>query len=123
MATPGAFNVSLKRRRIEDRIVALANAVDVRQREGAWLDGERVSDFIYAWHDLLVYYEDSRDTTIGRVVLDIYRAMLGFLNAASDNARLPLRRRERAQSAISELHTQLESVLAQLDRNTLSSES
>lgn len=122
MTTPGVFHIGLKRRRIEDRLITLASAIDVRQRDGAWLDDERVFDFIYGWHELLVYYETNRDTTIGRIVLDVYRTMRVYLKIAAENSRLTLRRRERADSAIDELSLQLEGILAQLERNTLSSE-
>lgn len=113
------FILGLKRRRIEDRIMALAHKVEVSQKGAAWLDREHLWDFIYAWHDLLKYYEDTDDTVVGAQLIKQALVFGGILRDVIENETISLRRRERAQMGLMELHMQVDAVLHQVERNVV----
>ncbi|MFQ3568267.1 MAG: hypothetical protein SNJ59_14865 [Aggregatilineales bacterium] len=107
----------LRRRRLEDRILALAGRVDTSRPEGRWLDDERFWDFIYAWHDLKRHYEHSDDTTLSAELLRLYLGYAALLRELRENPRVALHRQERATSALMELNYQVDGVIQQIERN------
>jgi hypothetical protein len=112
------FSLGLARRRIEDAILAKARQVDSLQPDGRWLDNENFWDFIYAWHDLHVYYEQHcEDTTLSADLLRLYVDYAYQLRALSADNRIKLWRRERAESALLELNYQVDGVIHQVERN------
>ncbi len=111
------MNIGIKRRKIEDKIVASYNAVNFNAKNSAWVDSDVFEDFIFSFFDLRKYYENSDDTTIGTETLRVYMEGLRALQTATENRRLKVDRRDSAARLIYELNYQVEAVMYEVDQN------
>jgi hypothetical protein len=105
----------MQRRQIEDHILALARNVDTR--DGLWMDGEGLSEFIDGWRSLAQYYQWNPDTTLGAHVLKLYMRYAVSLRRIIEDERLSPRRRQKAQMVLDSLDEHLDSVFRQIERN------
>jgi hypothetical protein len=85
--------------------------------KSAWVESQTFEDFIFAFFDLRRYYETGDDTAIGLEMLRLYMDGIRALQAAAQDTKLTLDRREAAQRLIYELHAQVEAVLYEVERN------
>lgn len=111
------MNLGIQRRKIEDRIVAAYNAVNFNAKRAAWVNSDTFEDFVFSFFDLRRYYEKSDDTAVGLEAMRVYMDGLRALQAAAEDRKLSIERRESAQRLISELNLQMEAVLYEVDRN------
>jgi len=109
--------LGIKRRKIEDQIVAQYEAVDWDAKKSAWIESEKFEDFIFAFFDLRKYYEKSKDTTVGLEAIRVYMDGVRALQAAAENRKLSLDRRDAANRLIYELNHQVEAVMYELEQN------
>ena len=108
-------NPGMQRRQIEDNILTLARKVDTR--DAGWLDGETLSEFINAWHNLAYYYERSQDTSLDAHVLKSYMRYAVTLRKIFENERLSKRRRVQAMAILNNLNNEVDGVFRQIERN------
>lgn len=111
--------IGIRRRKIEDAIVARYERVRFDQRRCAWLEDEAFWDFVFSWYELAKYYEDSRDTAIGAHMLDLYMACAQRFREAAADKRLRERRRDKAADALYQINYYLNQIMIQVERNTL----
>lgn len=111
------MNLGLKRRKIEDTIVAHYNAVNFNVTRSAWVESDTFEDFIFSFFELRRYYETSSDTTVGLEALRVYMDALRALQAAVEDRKLSLDRRDVAGRLIYELNYQMEAVMYEIERN------
>ena len=108
-------NSGMQRREIEDNILTLARKVDTR--DARWLDGELLSSFIGAWHNLARYYEWTQDTTLDAHVLKTYMRYAVTLRHIFEDERLSKRRRVQAMAILNDLNSEVDGVFRQIERN------
>lgn len=113
------FNLGIRRKKIEDRIIAQYQAVNFKQRDHGWVEDETFWDYVFAWHELVKYYEDSDDTTVGVVMLDLYQASIARLHSAATDQKTRERRRDRAAEGIRQMNYWLEDITRHVQRNAL----
>ncbi|MEL6148345.1 MAG: hypothetical protein AAGK74_04585 [Chloroflexota bacterium] len=111
------MNLGIKRRKIEDQIVAAYEKVNFDAKKGAWVDSDTFEDFVFSFFDLRKYYEKSDDTAVGLEALRVYMDGLRALQAAAANRKLSIERRESAGRLIYELNHQMEAVMYEVERN------
>jgi hypothetical protein len=110
------MNLGIKRRKIEDRIIAHFEAVEF-DTQGRWIEGKPFEDFIFSFFELRRYYETSDDVAVGLETLRVYMDGLRALQGATQNRKLSIDRRESAERLIYELNHQVEAVMYEVDRN------
>lgn len=98
------FELGLKRRKIEDVIVANFQRVNLQQKDRAWLEDQVFWDFIFSWYDLAKYYEDHQDTTLGAHIIELYMACVQMLRESAQDTRLKERRRDKAADALYQIN-------------------
>lgn len=106
-----------KRRKIEDDIIASFRRVNFNQRKHAYLEDEIFWDYIFAWYDLVKYYEDHFDTALGQNMLQLYQECIEKFAQAAQDASLHERRRDRASMAVYQLNFYMTQIVASLDRH------
>jgi hypothetical protein len=111
------MNLGIKRRKIEDQIVAAYEKVNFKAQKGAWVDSDTFEDFVFSFFDLRKYYEKSDDTAVGLDALRVYMDGLRALQDATADRQLSIDRRESAGRLIYELNNQMEAVMYEVDRN------
>lgn len=113
------FNLGIRRKKIEDRIIAQYQAVNFKQRDHAWVEDERFWDYVFAWHELVKYYEDTDDTTVGVVMLELYQASIALLHSVATDKKIKERRRDRAAEGIRQMNYWLEDITHHVQHNAL----
>lgn len=112
------FRINLKRRQIEDDIVARFHKVDFSKRDDAWLEDKPFWDFVFSWHELAHYYEHHADTGIGAHMLELYTQCVQRFRQAASNPTLRERRRDKAADALYQINYHVNQMLLAIDRNT-----
>lgn len=113
----GNFNLGIKRRKIEDDIIEQFREVDFSKKQHGYLEDDAFWDYIFAWHSLVKYYEDSDDTAIGQNMLQLYTECVDFFQKAMEDKRIRERRRDRAANAIYQLNYYLSQIMLQAQKN------
>jgi hypothetical protein len=98
------FIIGIKRRKIEDSILALYRQVDFTEPAEIWLAKKALWDFVYSWFNLMKYYEESQDTTLGVNMLDLYADCADRLRAAAISHKLKERQRDKAADALHQIN-------------------
>ncbi len=111
------FDPGVQRRRIEDQIIARFREVDFSQKYHAYLEDETFWDYIFAWYDLVKYYDEGQDTAIGQNMLQLYAESLSLFQSAITDSRLRERRRDRAANAIYQINYYLNQIVIHAERN------
>lgn len=111
------MNLGIKRRKIEDKIIAQYEAVDWDANGAAWVDSTTFEDFVFSFFELRRYYETSDDVAVGLETLRVYMDGLRALQAVAMNRDMSIDRQESAQRLIYELNQQVEAVMYEVDRN------
>ena len=106
-----------KRRKIEDDIIARFRRVNFNQRKHAYLEDEIFWDYIFAWYDLVKYYEDNFDTALGQNMLQLYQECLEKFAQAVHDKSLHERRRDRASMAVYQLNFYMTQIVTSLERH------
>ncbi len=117
------FKVGRERRQIEDRIVARFHTVDFNVKHHAYLEDERFWDFVFSWYELVKYYEDSGDNTLGAHMLQLYADCSQKFRQAASDGRLTERRRDKAADALYQITYYVNQMAVQIRRNGLEQES
>lgn len=112
-----SFALQNRRRAVEDRIIARFNAVNFKVRKHRYLEDDIFWDYIFAWYDLVKYYEDTADTAIGQNMLQLYTECVELFKQAVDDKRLHERRRDKAHVAIYQLNYYLQWMMTHIRRN------
>jgi hypothetical protein len=110
--------IGIKRRRIEDRIMAHYDQVDFTVKQRAWLEDARFWDFVFSWYELAKYYDDSTDTAIGAGMLDLYMHCADVLRAAAQDRSLTERRRDKAADALYQINYYVNQIMLSAHRNS-----
>ncbi len=111
------MNLGIKRRKIEDKIIAQYEAVDWNTGNTDWVDSTTFEDFVFSFFELRRYYETSDDVAVGLETLRVYMDGLRALQTVAMRRDVPIDRQESAQRLIYELNQQLEAVMYEVDRN------
>lgn len=111
------MNLGIKRRKIEDKIMAHYEAVNWDAARAAWVDSAPFEDFVFSFFELRRYYETSDDLAVGLDTLRVYMAALRALQAVAMSREVGVDRQESAQRLIYELNRQVEAVMYEVDRN------
>jgi hypothetical protein len=117
------FIVGKQRRRIEDSIVARFEQVDFKQNLHAYLEQEHFWDYVFSWYELVRYYEESGDNTLGAHMVELYQQCDAFFRIAASDKRLTERRRDKAADALYQLTYYVNQIAVQIRRNVLERES
>lgn len=113
------FMAGRERRQIEDKIMARFHQVDFNVKHHAYLEDDTFWDFVFSWYELVKYYEDSGDNTLGAHMLQLFAdCTLLFRRAASDG-RLSERRRDKAADALYQITYYVNQMAIQVRRNGL----
>lgn len=116
------FDPGVQRRRIEDQIIARFREVDFSQKQHGYLEDETFWDYIFAWYDLVKYYDEGQDTAIGQNMLQLYGECVSLLQVAITDSRLRERRRDRAANAIYQMNYYLNQIVIHAERNAQDNE-
>lgn len=116
------FDPGVQRRRIEDQIIARFREVDFSQKQHGYLEDETFWDYIFAWYDLVKYYDEGQDTAIGQNMLQLYSECVSLLQVAITDSRLRERRRDRAANAIYQMNYYLNQIVIHAERNAQDNE-
>ncbi len=111
------MNIGIKRRKIEDNIVAAFNKVDFGAKQAAWVESDTFEDFVFSFFDLRRYYELGDDTTVGLEAVRVYMDGLRALQAVRQDRKVSIDTQESAGRLIYELNYQMEAVMYEVDRN------
>ncbi|MFW5748956.1 MAG: hypothetical protein ACOCYT_05010 [Chloroflexota bacterium] len=114
-----SFALQERRRTIEDRIIASFNAVDFKVKKHRYLEDDTFWDYIFAWYELVKFYEDTEDTAIGQNMLQLYTECVELFKLALDDKRLHDRRKDKAHMAIYQLNYYLQLIMQYVRRNSL----
>ncbi|MCU0475359.1 MAG: hypothetical protein MUC99_04470 [Anaerolineae bacterium] len=112
------FNLGLKRRKIEDGIVARYHKVNFKKRDEAWLEDQLFWDYVFSWYELAHYYENSLDTGIGAHMLELYAECVTRFRTAAANPKLRERRRDKAADALYQINYYVNQMMIAIDRNS-----
>ncbi|MCU0481698.1 MAG: hypothetical protein MUE54_10880 [Anaerolineae bacterium] len=104
-----------KRRKVEDEIIASFRRVNFNQKKHAYLEDEIFWDYIFAWHELVKYYEMYYDTALGQNMLQLYQECIEKIAQAVNDTKLHDRRRDRASMAIYQLNFYMTQIVALLE--------
>ncbi len=113
------FKVGKLRRSIEDRILVQFHQVDLQAKQHGYLEQENFWDFIFSWYDLVKYYEDSGDNTLGASMLDLFVECSQLFRLAASDGSLSERRRDKAADALYQLTYSVNQIAIQVQRNGL----
>lgn len=116
------FMVGRERRRIEDSIMERFQQVRFQQPQQAYLEDEALWDFVFSWYELVKYYEDSGDNTLGAHLLDLFAECSQRFRSAAGDSRLPERRRDKAADALYQITYHMNQIALQVQRNGLEHE-
>jgi hypothetical protein len=116
------FVLGAQRRRIEDAIVDRFRGVTFDQKAHTYLEDERFWDFVFSWYELVRYYEESGDNTIGAHMLELFAECSTLFRRAASDARLTERRRDKAADALYQMTYYVNQLAAQVRRNGLERE-
>lgn len=111
------LETGLKRRQIEDAIVAGAGRINLHQADGGFVDGDAFRDFIRAWRDLTHYYQETDDTQVSAKLLKLYMRHAVRLREVFHDDRVALHRRERAEAALNQLNAEVDALLSAVQHN------
>lgn len=111
------FIVGVRRRKIEDGIIEKFYKVNFKQKRHRYLEDEVFWDYIFAWYDLVKYYEDSEDTAIGQNMLQLYAECVELFQQAAQDRKLRERRRDKGANAVYQLNFYLNQVMLHVQRN------
>lgn len=114
-----SFRLGKQRRRIEDSLVQRFQQIPFQHKHYAYLDDERVWDFVFSWYELVQYYETSGDNTLGAPLLALFTECSARFRMAASDARLPERRRDKAADALYQITYQMNQIALQVQRNGL----
>lgn len=112
------FNLGLKRRKIEDSIVARYQKVNFKKRDEGWLEDQTFWDYVFSWYELAHYYENNLDTGIGAHMLQLYADCVARFRAAAANPKLRERRRDKAADALFQINYYVNQMMIAVDRNS-----
>ena len=113
------FDPGVKRRQIEDAIVARYEQVDLQQPDHDYLEEDAFWDFVFSWYELVRYYELHRDTVVGAHMLDLFARCGHIFRAAATDRRLRERQRDKAADALYQMTYYVNQMLVQVERNGL----
>jgi hypothetical protein len=116
------FRVGRRRRQIEDSIVARFRTVDFTVKHHAYLEDEKFWDFVFSWYELVKYYEDSGDNTLGAHMLQLFADCSHLFRQAASDARLTERRRDKAADALYQITYYVNQMAIQVRRNGMEQE-
>lgn len=112
------LTVSLKRRKIEDGILARYDKVNFNQRDDAWLEDKVFWDYVFSWYELAHHYDGTTDTGIGAHMLELYARCVERFRAAAANPKLRERRRDKAADALYQINYYVNQMMIAIDRNS-----
>jgi hypothetical protein len=112
------LRVQLKRRKIEDSIIARYEKVRFDKRDCGWLEDKPFWDYVFSWYELTKHYEESGDTGIGAHMLDLYMACVARFREAAQDQRLRERRRDKAADALYQINFHVNQMMLVIDRNS-----
>ncbi len=116
------FDPGVKRRQIEDSIVARFRQVDLDQPDHDYLEDEAFWDFVFSWYELVRYYENHADTSVGAHMLDLFARCGTLFRAAATDRNLRERQRDKAADALYQITYYVNQMLIQVERNALSAD-
>lgn len=111
------LETGLRRRQIEDAIVARAGSINLHQVDGRFVDGNAFPDFIHAWRDLTRYYQETDDAQVSAKLLKLYMRHAVRLREVFHDDRIALHRRERAEGALKQLNAEVDALISAVQRN------
>ncbi len=116
------FVPGTQRRRIEDAIVDRFKDLTFDQKTHSYLEDDRFWDFVFSWYELVRYYEESGDNTIGAHMLELFAECNALFRRAASDARLTERRRDKAADALYQITYYVNQMATQVRRNGLERE-
>jgi len=108
----------VKRMEIENGIVAIASDVQIREKskDGIYVDLDRLDDFLEECQNLVEYFREYADTTIGvelvRVYSDFTRYFRRLISDTEDNET-----KQEAQLWLDELENWMDEIITEAARN------
>ena len=111
------FIVGKRRREIEDKIVGQFRRINFKQKHHSYLDDDDFWDFVFSWYELVKYYDDVRDSTIGAHMLDLYKECRQHFQSVILNRKLSERRRDKASNALYQMTYYVDRIIRQAERN------
>lgn len=111
------FSPGIKRRAIEDKIIAHFYDVNFDQKKHRWLEDKVFWDFVFSWFELVKYYERSKDTAIGANMLDLYAACVSRFQEAARDRNIRERRRDKAADAMYQINYYMNQLMIEVERN------
>lgn len=114
-----SFALQKRRRKIEDDIVNAFYEVDFNKKKHRYLEDDAFWDYIFAWYDLVKFYDETADTAIGQNMLQLYSECVALFEKAVQDKRLHERRRDKAHMAIYQLNYYLELIMKHVRRNKI----
>ena len=111
------LETGLRRRQIEDAIVARAGSINLHQVDGRFVDGNAFPDFIHAWRDLTRYYQETDDSQVSAKLLKLYMRHAVRLREVFHDDRIALHRRERAEAALMQLNAEVDALISAVQHN------
>jgi hypothetical protein len=107
-----------KRTEIENNIIAIASEVQIRERSdnGIYVHLDRLDDFVEACQNLVDYFREYADTTIGVEVVGVYadftRYFRGLISDTEDSET-----KQDAQLWLDELEGWMDDIITEAARN------
>jgi hypothetical protein len=117
------FRIGKQRRFIEDSIVVRFRQVDFQEQQHGYLEKEPFWDYVFSWYELVKYYEESGDNTLGAHMLDLFAQCSHLFRQAASDPRLSERRRDKAADALYQITYYVNQIAIQVRRNGLEQES
>ena len=111
------LETGLKRRQIEDAIIARAGSIHLYQADGRFVDGDAFRDLIHAWRDLTRYYQETDDSQVSAKLLKLYMRHAVRLREVFHDDRIALHRRERAEAALMQLNAEVDALISAVQHN------
>lgn len=99
--------------------MARFHQVDFTVKHHAYLEDETFWDFVFSWYELVKYYEDSGDNTLGVHMLQLFADCTQLFRQAATDARLSERRRDKAADALYQITYYVNQMTMQVRRNGL----
>lgn len=114
--------IGKRRRSIEDSIVQRYYSVHFAQQHYAWLEEEHFWDYVFSWYELVKYYEDSGDNTIGAHMLELFAHCSKLFRQAATDGSITERRRDKAADALYQMTYYVNQMAIQVRRNGIEQE-